>query len=778
MYEAFYGLREKPFNLTPDPRFLYLSEKHKEAFAHLLFGIKNRSGFVMVSGEIGTGKTTICRTLLSQLDEATDVAFIFNPCLSPEELLKKINEEFGIKSAASSVKGLIDELNCYLLERNARGKNCVLVIDEAQNLTPSVLEQVRLLSNLETETQKLLQIVLIGQPELMQALALDELRQLNQRITARYHLQALDRNETAQYITYRLRVAGAKRRTFFTPGAVKLIYRYSRGTPRVVNALCDRALLLGYTRESREITPAIVRTAAREIRGEQPKRKLWPQIKAWLPNPSVVTAGLVIVFAVLFLRDRWEARGVYAPGPIDTAATTPEGPGGDAQPAREARNREAVFAAPVPLESPVQFPAAPVAPEVDTSFAGLVDGLDPAACRNAAVQGLLRAWNLALLANLPADDSVASITAFAAENRMSAEVMQVTLEQLEAINLPALIRLHGRKRSVWSAVLGAEGDELKLTAGTETTRVPRDRVAECYLNEAVILWRDPVPGVPPLSQGMTGEDVKVLQVQLRALGRLDRAPTGAYDGATAQAVKRIQNECGLKVDGVAGPRTRMVLSSWLPGFHTPGLRALPPVLAVEPSPTDPETPAVKREASTPPKPDKAASSDVSPAPATPNPAKRQEAKRSIESGPPGADAANAETSAVVVAQEGQTVVVPSEPAGAEPGAPTAPASGETAVPSIVKSEELPTPAKPEQVESESPRPMPEATQPEADYPSDGDAANGTSSPSVQAPPLSPDEAPIVVNSTDADSVKSSPPSWTGNLPLVPSDPDDAAEAAP
>ena len=193
MYEAFYGLTEKTFNLTPDPRFLFLSEKHKEAFAHLLFGIKNRTGFIMVSGEIGTGKTTICRSLLSQLDPDIEIAFIFNPRLSPIELLRKINEDFGIQSQGESLKDLIDELNEYLLDRASNGKNCVLVIDEAQNLDPSVLEQIRLLSNLETETQKLLQIILIGQPELAHSLQLPELRQLNQRITARYHLKPLDR---------------------------------------------------------------------------------------------------------------------------------------------------------------------------------------------------------------------------------------------------------------------------------------------------------------------------------------------------------------------------------------------------------------------------------------------------------------------------------------------------------------------------------------------------------------------------------------------------------
>jgi len=264
MYEAFYGLREKPFNLTPDPKYLYLSDKHKEAFAHLLFGIKNRSGFVMVTGEIGTGKTTICRNLLNQLDKETDLAFVFNPSLNPIELLKKVCAEFRIETEARNILDLTEALNAYLLEAAAKGRSCVLVIDEAQNLTPAVLEQIRLLSNLETETEKLLQIILIGQPELLEKLAMSELRQLNQRITARYHLKPLSQQETLQYIAYRLHVAGGRKKVYFAPSAIRAVYKASGGTPRVINAICDRALLIGYTK-SAHAPP--MKSAASRLRG-------------------------------------------------------------------------------------------------------------------------------------------------------------------------------------------------------------------------------------------------------------------------------------------------------------------------------------------------------------------------------------------------------------------------------------------------------------------------------------------------------------------------------
>lgn len=293
MYEAFYGLTEKPFNLTPDPRFLCLSDKHKEAFSHLLYGIMSRSGFIMISGEIGTGKTTICRYLLSKLDLDTEVAFVFNPTLSPEELLRTINQDFGIDTKADSVKGLIDELNAYLLDRYAQGKNCVLVIDEAQDLEPRVLEQIRLLSNLETETAKLLQIILIGQPELPEMLELPELRQLNQRITARYHLQPLNREETMQYIAYRLRIAGARNSVKFTKSALNEIYRFSKGTPRVINAICDRALLIGFTQEIREFDTAIIRQAIHEIRGEWVENKQRRRSKRKMLYPMLAAAAAI-----------------------------------------------------------------------------------------------------------------------------------------------------------------------------------------------------------------------------------------------------------------------------------------------------------------------------------------------------------------------------------------------------------------------------------------------------------------------------------------------------
>lgn len=265
MYLEFYGFQEKPFTITPNPRFIYLSKNHREVFAHLLYGIKDRCGFVVVTGEVGTGKTTILRTLFDDLDETNyHLALIFNPCLSVPDLLRDIHRELGIETKGISTGELIHELNRFLLQQRQGGRTVVLVIDEAQSLNPSVLEQVRLLSNLETETEKLIQIVLVGQTELTEMLRRKNLRQLNQRIGVRYQLNAMDFHDTCEYVKHRLSVAGGDVE-IFTPAALKKIYSFSRGLPRLINLLCGRALLLGYAQNKKVVTARMISTTLREI---------------------------------------------------------------------------------------------------------------------------------------------------------------------------------------------------------------------------------------------------------------------------------------------------------------------------------------------------------------------------------------------------------------------------------------------------------------------------------------------------------------------------------
>ena len=267
MYLEYYGLKQAPFDITPNPRFLFHSSKHREAFNHLLYGIRERKGFVQLTGEVGAGKTTLCRALLEQLDSHFSTALILNPVLSSDELMKAIATEFGLNVKGRDRMETIAAIGEFLLKQIEQGKETVLIIDEAQNLTEDLLEQIRLLSNIETDDRKLLQIVLMGQPELRDRLNSPRLKQLRQRITVRYHLAALTRFEAAQYIQHRLHVSGARGAPVFTPPAVWRVFNYSGGIPRLVNAVCDKALLASFVQRSDRITYALVGRAIRELEG-------------------------------------------------------------------------------------------------------------------------------------------------------------------------------------------------------------------------------------------------------------------------------------------------------------------------------------------------------------------------------------------------------------------------------------------------------------------------------------------------------------------------------
>lgn len=268
MYERFFGLKEKPFNVTADPAFLFFSHRHKEAFSHLIYGIKERKGFLEITGDIGTGKTTLCKALLNSLDKNIKTALVLNPDLTKTQLLKMILQDLGIAVERNSGISLLTKLNEFLIQQLAQGNNVVLIIDEAQNLKASLLEQIRLLSNLETEKEKLLQIVLVGQPELREKLKLPALRQLRQRISVRYHILPLKKDEIETYIRHRLSVAGSATAVNFSNGAIEEIYRYSQGIPRMINILCDKALLCAFVRETKKINSEMIRQCISELEAD------------------------------------------------------------------------------------------------------------------------------------------------------------------------------------------------------------------------------------------------------------------------------------------------------------------------------------------------------------------------------------------------------------------------------------------------------------------------------------------------------------------------------
>ena len=696
MYEAFYGLREKPFNLTPDPKFLYLSEKHKEAFAHLLYGIKNRSGFVMLTGEIGTGKTTICRNLLSQLDSDTELAFIFNPFLSPIELLRKINSEFGIDTRADNLLGLTEELNIHLLNAGARGKNCVLVIDEAQNLDVKVLEQIRLLSNLETESSKLLQIILIGQPELGEKLALHELRQLNQRITARYHLRPLNAMETLQYVAYRIHVAGGRKSVAFSKGAIRKVYRLSGGTPRMINAICDRALLIGYTLEEHLITAAIVRRAAREIKGERvsvrrPREGRW--WSRWLPSPAMMLAAILLIVIVQIFAKPIDSMAREL-GLFNRLLT-----GNDPAPA-PAATAPAVSEAAVAEKTPVAAPAAPVteipsAPEsvlakrvmdrlatVSAARGGTpqeqsakaleeMASFSPESLRDAGMGVLLKAWGVENSGAFAGGDTAEGIALFFTGKGLACESLRPGTVQLVAMNLPALVRVKVKDQPRWVGLVRADEDHavLALEGGREVS-LGRTAFRDIYLNEALIPWRDSTPTAPLLLPGQKGAPVIALKQQLRSLGLISgKNSQDAYDTETASAVTAIQAETGLKMDGKAGRQVRMVLAAWSGAGNSPSLRprnatATP---AEAPAPSPEAVPAETKPATVemPPVPSVAtppAEPAVAPEPSTPSAA---EVEKPAESGTP----APAPPSAVEAEKPAEAAVPAAAPQADSPAAP-------------------------------------------------------------------------------------------------------------
>jgi general secretion pathway protein A len=308
MYLSFYGLREAPFAPTPDPKFLFQSARHREALAQLIYGVRERKGFIVLTGEIGTGKTTLLRTLLERLDPATPVAYVHNSALGIEGLLEYILQDWGVKSTAATHAQRLFELNEFLIDQHRKGTSPVLVIDEAQNLTVETLEAVRLLSNFETTSQKLMQILLVGQPELREKLNLPELRQLKQRVGLRCHIAALSPEETRQYIRHRLRIAGATDAGIFSDGAIQEIFEYSQGTPRVINIVCDHCLLSGYADSKRRVDASIVKEAVEYL--EEGERREWKRRRrmslvpsrsaVWAARSGVALLVLVIVFLAAF----------------------------------------------------------------------------------------------------------------------------------------------------------------------------------------------------------------------------------------------------------------------------------------------------------------------------------------------------------------------------------------------------------------------------------------------------------------------------------------------
>ena len=540
MYTSFFGLIEKPFAITPDPRYLYLSERHAEALAHLLYGINEAGGFIQLTGEVGTGKTTIVRTLLSRVPQHADVAVILNPRVTATEFLLTICEELGLgldEADRSSAKEMVDALNRRLLAAHSDGRRVIVIVDEAQNLSADVLEQVRLLTNLETATHKLLQIILIGQPELRELLDRSELRQLAQRITGRYHLNPLSKLETQEYVRHRLRVAGAAGE-IFTPAALREVYRLSSGIPRVINVCCDRALLGAYTLERRKVTPALVRRAASEVYG----RRFAPLWLGWVAGAITLAGVAVMVYAGITV---W-----HNPLGLRPATKTPT-----LTPAAAARAEHSpvataaaatTAAATAPADKPPPLQALLASNTADTSDA-------------AAFRRLLSLWGTAM-----ADDH--DPCGQAQKAGLACLDQRGSWAQVRALNRPAILTLSDDRGQRYRVVLSALDDSYAtLDLGEHNVRVPLDELSRDWFGEFTLVWKPKTPRTRQLSLGMRGDEVRWLRRSLNALHGAASDPDAddIYDQDLAIAVQNFQREHRLNVDGIAGLQTQVVLDTAL-----------------------------------------------------------------------------------------------------------------------------------------------------------------------------------------------------------------------
>ena len=526
MYLEHYGLNEAPYSITPDPRFVFLSERHRDALAHLLFGIGQGGGggFVQLTGEVGTGKTTLSRLLLEQLPENTRVALVLNPRLSPVELLETIGEELHLPldGRRGSTKALVDALTTHLLEAYAQGLRVVVVIDEAQNLSVEALEQVRLLTNLETPTQKLLQVILLGQPELRALLGRDDLRQLAQRITARFHLTPLDADETEAYLRHRWAVAGG--RTFpFTRLAVKRLQAHSGGVPRLLNIIAERALLAGYANDSRQIGERWVDQAAREA--------LAPRLSR-LPKPSLAmaVAALLLAVAIVFA---WRTTGTPVPAAAiatDAVATT--------KPA----------AVPPPVETVPYLPT---------------DALEQRI--RLAGESALPAWRelLGLWTVRAQETTVAQASACAPVLAPGLFCLRgrASLDKLVALGRPVLLRLQSGEGDAWAVLLGADGLHARLWLGGGRFDTDRVGLERHWRGDYEALWRGPDFLQPVPAANETGPAVAWIHARLRERAGLAATDAAVFDDSSRAAVKRLQLAHGLVADGVVGPETLMALAS-------------------------------------------------------------------------------------------------------------------------------------------------------------------------------------------------------------------------
>lgn len=576
MYNSFFGLREKPFKLVPNPDYLYLSRHHEIALAHLTYAVGQGDGFVVITGEVGTGKTTLCRNFLDRLDEKTASAYIFNPKLDSVELLTSICNEFGIRTNHSSLKQLLDVINGYLMLKNKEGSKVVLLIDEAQNLSVENLEMVRMLSNLETTRSKLLQIILVGQPELSDKLDSHELRQLAQRISLSAYLSPLNFNETTNYIHHRVHIAAQRALTLFTPGACRLIYKYSNGIPRMINIACDRALLTAFSLEKQKVTAAITKIAIQELssRGRvinrSPHRK-WPVLA------GIALAAFIAIGALFLNRDR-----------INAFLIPPEGTAGDQKtaiaepdPIRDSErlslktykiNDIAPSSTPTAMgrsnedRRPTVMTRPDSRPKSENTLTDLLGALEHESSRFAAVGHLLELWrqphpNMAQFPVTVGDEGYFDIAAHQYGLRMHS--IQSDWALVKHLNLPAIISLRpqNREQTVFGVLERWEHGviHLRLDGLSSTVETDLDTLLPFLKGAAYVYWKNIIGFDALIKEGAEEKAIDTVKGLLRRAGYDQIAINSVYDEKTQAAVLDFQKRNHIDPDGLIGPLTKILL---------------------------------------------------------------------------------------------------------------------------------------------------------------------------------------------------------------------------
>jgi len=584
MYNAYFGFKDSPFSIAPDPRYLFMTEQHREALAHLVYGLNSEGGCILLTGEVGTGKTTICRCLLLQIPEQSNIALVFNPKVTATELLETICDELGIAypEGENSVKAYIDRINAFLLQANAAGQKTVLIIDEAQNMDHTVLEQLRLLTNLETNQRKLLQIIILGQPELLDILSHENMRQLAQRITARFHLNPISRHELKAYISHRLAVAGSNIR-LFDENSVKRLYQLSKGIPRIINIICDRALLGAYVENKAQVDLQTLNYAAREVFGEQKhtntRKWHWPAYTAIAA--SVAAAAVAALTLLQPTTPLTSVAQMSTPEPQAISAiygitqmeeeTTAEGGNTSAgettdemlsTPATEEPAINDTPGAGIAQEKALQTVV--IAENIETDTASDFYDLVFSDIRKSKIQAyadLFEAWNK------PYDSAKnGAACSYAIANGLSCLHRQGNLRSLAILNRPAVLKFYNEQHNSAYAILTyLDNNEARLRKGNKTVSVSTEILNQYWLGEYTLLWQKPPYYQAAIQPGSTGPLVQWLDQQLVRIYGQNDAPTihDTYNEELRSQVIKFQQSKGLTPDGVVGPHTFILLNSEL-----------------------------------------------------------------------------------------------------------------------------------------------------------------------------------------------------------------------